>query len=351
MTFIDERGRVFGRLNVIDAVLVFVVIGLVPLAYGSYLLFRTPPPRLTAVEPQTLALEPSPVLPQRIVVRGENLRPYMRVSFGDYQGRSFLFESPTQAVIELNPMPPGTYDVALYDYAQERARLPRAFTLAASKLPATNVLVIGRIVNVVEDKASEIVAGLKQTQYGAVVRAGRPRLQSTRVHSGVSTIDLPAKGVYQVPAILQIPCEVLMNGGLPNCIINGVGLAADGILQLNTALGVFNFQVDQVLSAAPLVAVDAVIHLAGAPAVVEFVRDGDIDIGTSRNELTAGARVTSTASVAGGRNVTLQVQAQKSADGWWYQGAPLRAGGEFVLRTNNYELSGTILRLTPQAQP
>ena len=46
MPIVDERGRVAGRINLIDAVAAVVIVVLVPVAYGAYLLFRTPQPKL-----------------------------------------------------------------------------------------------------------------------------------------------------------------------------------------------------------------------------------------------------------------------------------------------------------------
>ena len=51
MALVDEQGRLFGRVNLLDAILAVCILGLVPLAYGAYVLFRTPEPRLTAVDP------------------------------------------------------------------------------------------------------------------------------------------------------------------------------------------------------------------------------------------------------------------------------------------------------------
>ena len=47
MPVIDERGRVFGRLNLVDAAIVVLVLVLVPAAYGAYVLFKEPAPKLT----------------------------------------------------------------------------------------------------------------------------------------------------------------------------------------------------------------------------------------------------------------------------------------------------------------
>jgi hypothetical protein len=49
MSIVDERGRVAGRINLIDAVAAVAIVVLVPVAYAAYLLFRTPPATLRAV--------------------------------------------------------------------------------------------------------------------------------------------------------------------------------------------------------------------------------------------------------------------------------------------------------------
>ncbi len=57
MSLVDDRGRVFGRYNLVDVAVAFVLLGLIPLGYGAYALFRTPLPKLTVVEPATRQFE------------------------------------------------------------------------------------------------------------------------------------------------------------------------------------------------------------------------------------------------------------------------------------------------------
>ena len=49
MPIIDERGRVFGRFNLVDAAVGLLVLVLLPAAYGAYRLFKEPLPTLTGV--------------------------------------------------------------------------------------------------------------------------------------------------------------------------------------------------------------------------------------------------------------------------------------------------------------
>src|SRR5262245_26475905 len=139
MTLVDDRGRVLGRWNVVDALIGVVLLGAIPLLYSGYLLFRPQSASLVAIEPPRIQA-PGDV---DVTVVGSNFRPYMRVSFDDHQGRSFLFADTTKAVVRVNDIPPGVYDVILYDNAQERARLPKAFTVMAPAQAQTQVDLIG----------------------------------------------------------------------------------------------------------------------------------------------------------------------------------------------------------------
>src|SRR4051812_12104707 len=125
MPIIDDRGRVFGRLNLVDAAVAALLLVLLPAAFGAYLLLRDPQAKLTSVVPAHAKRATT----LQVEVQGENLRPYMRVSFNDVQGRTFLFNNPTSAVVQAVELPAGTYDVVLYDYMQEVSRLKGAFTV------------------------------------------------------------------------------------------------------------------------------------------------------------------------------------------------------------------------------
>src|ERR1700676_3262087 len=125
MTFVDDRGRLGGQLNLIDAAAAVVILLLIPLAFSSYVLFRTPPPKLLTVSPARLVESHD----QRVEIDGTNLRPFMRASFNTVPAKSFLIGSTKYALVDLPHLEPGTYDVVLYDHAQEVDRLPNALTV------------------------------------------------------------------------------------------------------------------------------------------------------------------------------------------------------------------------------
>src|SRR4051812_44313456 len=115
MPVIDERGRLFGRINLIDALVIAAGGVLLPGPDGAYVLFRTPSPTITSVEPSTLTQ--APVL--SIVVHGTNMRPYLRARVGT-TFTPFLIEAPGVAEVKLPAnLPPGTYDLVLFDEAQQ----------------------------------------------------------------------------------------------------------------------------------------------------------------------------------------------------------------------------------------
>jgi hypothetical protein len=143
MAVIDERGRLFGRINVIDAAVGAIVVALIPLAYLAWLLFQQPEPRIVGVDPPK-------VLPttRQVKIRGENLRPFMRVSFNEHQGVTFALHSPELAEVQLPELRAGTYDLILYDVAREVSRLPGAVVVEAAPLPVAQaaMLVAGSFV-------------------------------------------------------------------------------------------------------------------------------------------------------------------------------------------------------------
>lgn len=137
MRVIDERGRLFGKVNVIDLAAAIVVIVLIPIAYGAYLVFRPPVPKILAVAPTS---QP-PAAEMRVRITGENFRPYLRAVVGPRNG-VFLAESARQAEIRFVDVPPGTYDVALYDDVKEVARLNGAITIQAPPAPPRQMIAV-----------------------------------------------------------------------------------------------------------------------------------------------------------------------------------------------------------------
>src|SRR3990172_510135 len=95
MSLIDDRGRLFGRLNIIDAALVAFVLVLLPIGYTASTLFRVPRPQIESVEPAFQLVGPG----RRIRVRGRDLRPFLK-AFVSPTGQPFSLISRTVAGLE-----------------------------------------------------------------------------------------------------------------------------------------------------------------------------------------------------------------------------------------------------------
>ncbi len=158
MAMIDDKGRLLGRFNLVDAAFLLLFFAAIPAAYGSYLLFREPPPKLTEALPTTLGQGPN----LQIEVRGENFRPYMRVSFGDAQGRNFLFNNPGSAVVQLPDLPPGKYDLVLVRLHARSLETSGAITIIPPPRPRLiTVTATGVFVGLKSDVAAKLEPGFR----------------------------------------------------------------------------------------------------------------------------------------------------------------------------------------------
>jgi hypothetical protein len=121
------------RLNLFDAAVAAFVIVLIPVAYGTYKLFRTPHPIITSVKRVEITKEErrigGPGLVAKMKVRGSGLRPLLRASIDETPAIGFVFENPNSADLLLGSVPPGPHDLILYDGVQEVARAPRAVAI------------------------------------------------------------------------------------------------------------------------------------------------------------------------------------------------------------------------------
>jgi hypothetical protein len=139
MPILDDRGRLFGRVNLIDAAVATVGLALIPLAYASWLFLRTPTPVLQTATPSSWRAGPDT---QVVLLTGQHFRPYLRAIVGRAQ-TTYLFDSPTRAELRISALPPGVYDLFLYDQTQEVARLPQALTVVNRTPPVVTSVTPG----------------------------------------------------------------------------------------------------------------------------------------------------------------------------------------------------------------
>ncbi len=256
MAIVDDRGRIGGKVNLIDALIAVVVIGLIPLAFGAYLLFRTPQPKLLAVTPSSLYQGGN----LRVTITGENLRPFMRITFNGIQGKSFLIGNTSYAIVELPDLDPGTYDIVLWDYRQEMGRLKQAFTiLPLAPTPTVEMDVKGAFKGLTESRMKSLKVGDRLPQSDSptatVLNLGTPTASTIAVRAGASTLTVPIGRQMDLPATLRVRCFTVANAdGSVRCAVAGPVQQADvapgSILSLQGQDGWFPFQISEVLGAA-----------------------------------------------------------------------------------------------------
>ncbi len=129
------------RFNIFDIAVIGFVIVLIPIAYGTFLLFRTPRPIVSSVDRVDITKEErrvgGPNLVAKLKVRGSGLRPMLRASIDDTPAIGFVFENPNSADLLVGATPPGAHDLILYDGAQEVARARKAVVIEPASLPRT----------------------------------------------------------------------------------------------------------------------------------------------------------------------------------------------------------------------
>lgn len=375
MSIVDERGRVAGRINLIDAIAAFALVVLVPVAYGAYLLFRTQPATLRAVQPTKVYQGPN----ARIVIDGENLRPFMRVSFNTVQGRTFLIGSTKSAQVDLPDLEPGVYDVVLFDYMREVSRLPKALTVLPLAPTATvEMQVSGSFKQITGDLAKQLHVGSKFPPTGAYAVAEitaiaplRPAL--LRLHSGDANFALPLPGELELPATLRLKCFTQANtDGSIHCAISGPQAAAsvipDSYLTLAGPMGWVSFQIDEVHLATEPPMAQARVRFVSSAEILEKIKVGDVD--TNFSGLAANYQAT-IASLGGSRTITaaeagfllpiggnaratdavVRLPVEMRPGGWTYRGRAIKAGEAFKFETMLYTVSGLVTDLTTPAAP
>lgn len=136
MPLIDRRGRIFGRVNLVDGSALTIVALLVAGGATAYAHIRPEPPTFTAAEPHAI---PAGVA-SRLLLTGHALRPYLQAvvaPVGTTPRRAQLRDAEfigigdaTVGALAVPPLQPGEYDVHVYDTGREIAVIREAFAVA-----------------------------------------------------------------------------------------------------------------------------------------------------------------------------------------------------------------------------
>lgn len=369
MALIDDRGRLFGRVNVIDAAVGAMVVAVIPLLYASYALFRQPQPTILAVEPRT-------VTPTTTTVRitGENLRPFLRVSFNQIQGTTFALLSPSTAEVKVPDLPSGQYDVILYDVAREVSRLAGAITVEAAPLPSAraSMLVAGAFVALDDASVTEVRKGAELTASGGnrltLMDLGPARGDTRWVQTTDVVVEVPLSTGRQIPALLKAMCTIADR----RCQVGGVDLEPANTLSLFTQGGrPLRFVVGEAVPDGPTVTADLRVRVITQADAEPLARTGDRERGSQ----ILGTRLATLTSIGASRSVssdtmwrstipgvngdwtwtapdraaiadaTVTLTLDSTSEGLRYRGRSIRVGAPFLFETDRYVLKGWILRV------
>jgi Domain of unknown function (DUF4330) len=365
MSIVDDRGRLLGRVNVLDAVAAILLFVLIPVAYGAYLLFRTPAAKVTGVFPPKVYQGRN----LRVQVTGTNLRPFMRVAFNTIQGRTFMIGSTTFAEVDLPDLEPGVYDVTLYDYAQEVDRLPKALTvLPLSPVPTVDLQVSGSFKFITSAAASKITPGLKLVSGGVqtaeVLSVGTLGPASLRLRAGDVLLPLPLEGQVELPAVVRVRCfiESAPDGAL-RCMVPGPQHAAPVAPHVNITLpgpeGWVSYQIASIAANSTPVFARARVRFSATAEAVRRMKVGDVDNSQKAYDASHGATLTALPTPAGGSGgpsgtqpfeVTLRIPVEWDAGGWTYKELPLKIGKPLSFETVEYAFEGVITDVTLPAK-
>lgn len=205
MPLLDDRGRLFGKVNLIDAAVAVFVLLLIPLGYGAYVLFREPAPILTTVTPRSV----KNVAGEVIVVEGQYLRPFLRASVGPFQVE-YLFATPDRAKLTLPEIPVGDYELILFDEAQEIARGGK-ITVTPPPVP-TVTAVAPRIVRNVKGEMIEIEGRYLRPSFRAFL--GRQRVEYVSERPDQATLTLPEMPLGDYEVVLFDDKQEVARGGV-----------------------------------------------------------------------------------------------------------------------------------------
>ncbi len=340
------------RVNLFDAAVAGFVIVLIPIAYGTFRLFRTPQPVITSVKRVEITKEErrvgGPNLVAKLKIQGSGLRPMLRASIDGAPAIGFVFETPNSADLLVGSVPPGSHDLVLYDGVQEVARASKAVRLQAPVV--SRIRIVGTIVGIDQTTSDLLKAGASYPAGSpsptTIVQLGPARPDRRRLAVAGRAAEFPIAGVLARDAVVSVACD-------PDLLVNDCAIAGQGLSAAPAQMIIINgpvamiFSVGEVLpDAAPQTAVVRV-RFEGSREVVDLMKAGDRDALLDER----AAVVTDIGKRQGSSDetlvdTTLRLGADVMSTGWSYRGHELKPGQTFTLATPAYLVTGTVLSVS-----
>jgi len=334
---VDEHGRVFGRINLVDALFGVFVLGLIPVAYSTWLLVRPPGVRIRSVEPSAITWAERrvagglPIL-LKVKVHADNLTPVLRATIDGVPAIGFTFETPESGdVIIGDNVPIGRHDLIFYDGVQEVARARRVIEI----LPLTDrtVRAIGTFTEVDEATARTLQVGRKFAIQGA------PSGEVLAMHA-----EDGATGERE--AIVRLNCEPDTDASV--CRLGSVtsATAVGSVIAIPGTQPPLHLRISAIVpDAAPRPAIVRV-RVMDVDGVGPRVRIGDRDMRLpSIDDRAATVSAVDRGRAPGTFDLVLRLGVDKTVNGWAYHAQVVQPGGAFPFATNGYAIAGAIVDL------
>jgi hypothetical protein len=363
MRIVDDRGRLFGRMNLVDLAIGGFALLLVPVAFATFLLFRTPKAQIASVTQVPVSREERRVaggssLSSKLKVRGSGLRPMLRATIDSTPALGFVFETPNSADVLVGLMPPGVHDLILWDGVQEVARAAKSVVIQA--VPSGRVRAVGSLLDMDRATAESLRTGSRypdvDSPLAEIAKLGPLQPSRHRMLDPASGgyIDVLVADHWERSAVVLLRCDP--DSGEGDCAVSGTSLTggpritpgAPEAVTYTRALTIpwpvpLRMTVDEILPSTAPQPVTARVMLYGAPELLGLVtvRDQEPLIDERAATVTAIDK-RHEASLT----VTLRLGADRSRDGWRYRGRLLRPGAPFSFATESYVASGSVLSVT-----
>jgi hypothetical protein len=330
------------------------VLVLIPIAYGTFLLFRPSAPRITSVARVPITMEERRLaggsrLAAKLKVRGSGFRPMLRASIDEAPALGFVFENPNSADVLVGEVASGTHDLVIYDGVQEVARSAGAVTIQA--VPPARIRVTGTLFDLDESTAGALRPGPltpgATASQADIVQLGNVRPGRHRLNTGHGSADVTVAGRFERPVVMVVQCD--LDPQSEGCAVGGTPLATPSpvIRLVGPASIALSLAIDELLPVEPPRRAVARIRFAGADEMLDLIRSGDRDdCLDERAAIVSAVDRRRSDNGAGVRDATVTLGADDSRDGWRYRGRIVSPGATFTLTTDRYVASGSVIALT-----
>jgi len=403
MALIDERGRLFGRVNLIDAGVGLLIILIGAGVFVGYRLLRLP------VAPVVLKVDPGVQqgggTNMRMALKGQNFLPFMKV-FVQRTGNStqalkrldegtsgldqfvlvnytqgrFFAESPTIAEVWLpDKLGAGTYDLVFFNETQMVGMKQAAFTLTAPppppppppSAPRANIRAYGAFVDVDRANPPRLAPGTRlpvgaAEPWAEILEIDPPRPETAVVRTPTGDITADVNTRVQMPAVLRVRCIV----DVLNCGVPGFNIAVGSTVPIQVGDKTVNFRVQDMGPDAAEVVREALVEVRffAKPEIARLVRERDADVSKAAankrqrapaviRARSAAEEVSATLGVSDGvqsyqlpgkvvtLTATLAMPLMQTPTGWFYRDQVVKAGANLVFETASYMVRGMVLNV------